>query len=281
MDPTNHLNEGQFQKFSRLIYDQLGIHIQSVKKEMLKTKLDKLMRQQGIASYDEYYQRLTRDGKPEDWVRFSDEITINKTDFFRENHHFEFIQKQLQNIMDLNPRIQKEGLIRVWSAGCSTGEEPYTLAMVLRETLPAAIQVKILATDLSHRVLVAAQRGVYNAADVAVINPYYLQRYFSRQRDAWKVTQEIKDLITFRQFNLMEHFPFQNKFDMIFCRNVMIYFDPQTQQDLVNRFYDVLIPGGLLFIGHSESLTNKRHHFQYLQPTIYRKNTKAGGRYIS
>ena len=270
-------HEAQFEKFSRLIYDQLGIHINLAKQEMLKTKLDKLMRLQGIDSYDEYFQRLTRGGDPQDWIRFSDEITINKTDFFRENHHFEFIRNRLEAILEWNPRIRKGAVIRVWSAGCSSGEEPYTLAMVLREALPAGIQVKILATDLSHRVLAAAQRGSYSLPDVAVISPYYLQRYFKRRHDKWEVNREIKDLITFRQFNLMEPFPFRNTFDIIFCRNVMIYFDPRTQQNLIGRFYEVLTPGGLLFIGHSESLTNKKHHFQYLQPTIYQKNAKAAG----
>ncbi len=230
----------------------------------VKNKLD---------SYDEYYQRLITGANKQYWVEFVDEITVHHSSFFRENNHFEFIRSRLRLIFEKNERILKNNEIRLWSAGCSTGEEPYTLAMVLKEWLPAEVVVKILATDIGAGTLAVAQSGRYPAAIKKNMDPYYLMQYFTRKEDEYEIKPEIKDLITFRLFNLMDPFPFNNTFDIIFCRNVMIYFNAEIQERLVQKFNKTLTPDGLLFIGHSESLlNNKQFGFEYLQPTIYLKS---------
>jgi chemotaxis protein methyltransferase CheR len=265
------LNELQFERFRVLIYENCGIQ---PKKEMIEGKLDKLMRKNSLESYEDYYRLLTNGVNKEQWSEFVDEITVHMSSFFRENNHFEFIRSQLRQIFEKNQRILKNNEIKVWSAGCSTGEEPYTLAMVFKEWLPPEITIKILATDISKKTMAAAQRGLYPATIKKEMDPYYLMEYFNRIEEDYEVKPELKALITFRLFNLMDPFPFQDTFDIIFCRNVMIYFNAEIQQKLVQKFHQVLTLGGLLFIGHSESLLNKQSGFQYLQPTVYLKQGK-------
>jgi chemotaxis protein methyltransferase CheR len=260
------LNELQFEKFRALIYNNCGIQ---PKKEMIEGKLDKLLRKNSLGSYDEFYQLLSSRSDAVLWSEFIDEITVHMSSFFRENNHFEFIRSQLRLIFEKNQRILKNNEIKLWSAGCSTGEEPYTLAMVLKEWLPPDMTIKILATDISKRTIASAQRGIYPTTIKKEMDPYYLMQYFNRSDENYEVKPEIKALITFRLFNLMDHFPFQDTFDIIFCRNVMIYFNAEIQQKLVQKFREVLTVGGLLLIGHSESLLNKQTGFQYLQPTVY------------
>jgi chemotaxis protein methyltransferase CheR len=261
----------QFEKYQTLVYQNFGIHFVPQKRELLIVKVDKLMRKYNLASYDEYYQLLTKGANGEYWAEFADEITIHQTSFFRENNHFEFIRTRLRFILETNPRIMETNEIRAWSAGCSTGEEPYTLAMVLKEWLPNDINIRILATDVSGRSVATAQRGVYPDTIKKYMDPYFLLEYFTRDGEHYQVKSELKELITFRLFNLMDAFPFKNTFDIIFCRNVMIYFDAPVQQELIKKFYTYLGKGGLLFIGHSESLINKQYHFKYIQPTVYQK----------
>lgn len=265
------MTEKQFQLFSKLIYDALGIYLSSGKREMLEAKINKLLRTYGLSSYEEYYRLLVENKHEEFWNSFVDEITIHKTDFFRENNHFEFICENHALILEKNKRIVRNGEIRAWSAGCSTGEEAYTLAMILKECLPSQIQIKILATDVSGASLLTASHGHYDLQIKEMIRPYFLQKYFKESTQGYAANADIKRLITFRLFNLMHRFPFQNTFDIIFCRNVMIYFDHGTQQQLLEKFYQFMQEGGMFFIGHSESLLNKRHQFQYMQPTVYLK----------
>ena len=265
----NEINQSIIAKFQALIYDNCGINPH--KTELLPRRLDKLIRKHNLSSYEEYYHLLTTGDNRQYWREFVDEITIHKSSFFRENNHFEFIRTQMRVILGNNPRIMKNNEIKVWSAGCATGEEPYTLGMVLTEWLPGEVAIKILATDISSHTLSIAQSGSYTAEIKKEMDPYYLLRYFIRTGEEYKVVSNIKELITFRLFNLMDPFPLKDTFDIIFCRNVMIYFDIHNQQELVQKFYDYLTPGGILFIGHSESLLNMRHRFQYVQPTIYLK----------
>ncbi len=266
-----NLSQVQFEKFSKLIYGTVGIYFSPVKKDMLQVKVSRLLERYEIDSYGEFYDILVSGREPGLFNEFINEITINKTDFFREISHFEFIKNNLKYIMDKNPRIKKKGEIKVWSCACSTGEEPYTIGAVLKEYLEQDINIKILATDVSSKVLVKAVRGTYPEIIKNEVEGYFLHKYFKKSDDGYMVADSIKDLITFRQFNLMNRFPFRSTFDMIFCRNVMIYFDYQVQQEVLNKLYEVLTQGGVLFIGHSEGLVNKRHRFQYVQPTIYVK----------
>jgi chemotaxis protein methyltransferase CheR len=160
--------------------------------------------------------------------------------------------------------------IRAWSAGCSTGEEAYTLSMVLQESFPN-LDIKILATDIDQKVLKKAVSGEYGIGEADDVERYYLAKYFKKTDRSLFVCDEIKSKVTFRQFNLMNKFSFKKGFDIIFCRNVMIYFDAPTQQKILKKFYDALVPGGLLFIGHSEGITDKNPGYIYVQPTVYRK----------
>lgn len=265
------MNDIQFQRYYDLIYQNLGIKIIPAKRGMLQAKLDKLLRLRNLSSYELYYDLLTKDPNRQYWAEFVNEITVHQSSFFRENSHFEYIRSQLRIIMETNPRILNNNEIRVWSAGCSTGEEPYTLAMVLKEWLAEEIDIQIVATDISNHTLAFAQNGLYPSSIKKDMDPYYLTQYFKQSAEKFVIIPKIKELVTFRLFNLMDPFPFQKKFDLIFCRNVMIYFDSEIQQQLIEKFYEVLAPGGLLFIGHSESLLNKEHEFKYVNPTIYQK----------
>ena len=264
-------SDRQFQRYSKFIYDVFGIYLKEEKKQVLQNKLSKLMGRNNISSYDDFYDILVWAKDKQILLEFAQEITINKTEFFREINHFDFIKDKIAFILKSNERIIKRGEIRVWSSASSTGEESYTIAMVLKECLPQGVKIKILGTDISNRVLQAAQQGIYSANICNDVPPYYLQKYFQKVDEKFRVGDTIKELLTFRVFNLMSTFPFKNTFDIIFCRNVMIYFDLQVQQRLLDKFYRVLTPGGLLFIGHSESLTGKSHKFEYVQPTIYIK----------
>jgi len=272
MDSENRkrLTQKQFDKFSKLAENKLGVILTEAKREMVQSKVDKLLSSAKLENYDEYYDLLlnSRNGH---WTEFVDEITIHKTNFFREDNHFNFIKNKIENILAYNPRIMNNLEIRVWSAGCSTGDEAYTIAMVLKECLPPGIDIKILATDISEKVVAEAQIAEYTLDSEDLINAYYLTKYFTKKSNKYKVIQGIKNHVTFRVFNLMEDFPFKSGFDIIFCRNVMIYFNSKTQEELIRKFYNALVPGGFLFIGHSESLTQKQYKFKYLQPTIYLK----------
>jgi len=260
-----------FEKFRQLIHENSGICFGDAKKDTLRVKLEKLMSKNRICSYNEYYNMLVADKCKRLIMELVNEITINKTNFFRENNHFDFIRNKIQFIMEKNQRILKNKEIRVWSTACSTGEEAYSIAITLKDCLPDEINIRILATDICSNVLSTALKGIYPLHIKDEVGNSYVARYFENTGDSYKVADEIKNLITFRQFNLMDLFPFTNTFDMIFCRNVIIYFDSGTQQSLVEKFYNITTPGGLLFLGHSESLINKKHRYQYIQPTIYMK----------
>jgi chemotaxis protein methyltransferase CheR len=236
---------------------------------MLQSKLNKLLRRAGISCYDEYYNLLINKRNNDLWNSFVDEITIHKTDFFREENHFEYIKNNINTIFQNNPRITRNNEIRIWSSACSTGEEPYTIAMVLKECLPEFMNIRILGTDISNKVITHAQRGVFDSSELAVFNSFQIAQYFDKIGNQYVIKPTIKELITFRTFNLIQNFPFKNTFDIIFSRNVMIYFNNATQEELIKKYYNVLTVGGLLFIGHSESLTQKQYKFKYIHPTIY------------
>lgn len=261
--------------FCEYLYKNMGIYIESSKKGLLAQKLSKLMQDSGIQNSGEYYHFIVSppiSEKQKDLKnKFIDTVTVHKTNFFRENNHFDFLQKNISEIIETNPSIRMTGELRVWSSACSTGEEPYTLAMILKEVLPPNIRPKILATDISPDSIRKALEGIYKFGPEDNITSYYINKYFTKRSSDWVISQEIKNLVTFRLFNLMESFPFKNPFDVIFCRNVMIYFDKDVQERLVGNFYNALCPKGFLFIGHSESLIQIKHSFTYHEPTVYRK----------
>jgi chemotaxis protein methyltransferase CheR len=276
---TVELTDPLYKKFVTLVYKSAGISLGDAKRELVRSRLLKRLRALEIATYEEYYELVSmRDPDGSELTRMLDAISTNKTDFFRENQHFEFLAKNLLPGLAEKARGHNTPRIRIWSAGCSSGEEPYTLAMVLRENLPSDLlpKTKILATDISTQMLTTAQAGRYEEEKVKPVPAKIRIASFEKARSPkgviYTVKPEVRAMITFRRLNLMrEKYPFSGKFDVIFCRNVMIYFDRPTQERLVNRFHDSLCSGGHLFIGHSESLNSIKSPFQFIKPTIYKR----------
>lgn len=261
--------------FCDYLYNNMGIYTEPSKKNLLAQKLSKLMSESEIQNAGEYYHFIVSppisERQKELKNKFIDTVTVHKTNFFRENNHFEFIQRNISDIIDKSSSVKYTGELRVWSAACSTGEEAYTLSMLFKEILPTGIRAKILATDISPDSIRKALAGTYKFGPEDNITNYYINKYFTKTSNEWLISDEVKNQVTFRLFNLMNPFPFRNPFDIIFCRNVMIYFDRDVQEKLVNNFYDSLSKNGFLFIGHSESLIQIKHQFNYHEPTIYIK----------
>jgi chemotaxis protein methyltransferase CheR len=262
----------EFECFRTLIYEGSGISLDQRKKSLLESRLAKRLRELGLETFAQYYDRVTRDPTREEFTRMLDLISTNKTDFFREPKHFDYLREHIL------PQLKDERRIRIWSSACSTGEEPYTIAMTLFENINNPLQwdFKILASDLSTRVLAKAAAGLYEEDRFRDVPPDILKRHFLRGRGdhvgQFKVKPHLSEIIQFRRLNLMdERFPIKTPLDLIFCRNVMIYFDRPTQETLVNKFHWYLKPGGHLFIGHSESLQWVNHPFTVVAPTIYQK----------
>lgn len=270
MSPT--ITDQEFELFQSLIYDQVGIKLETQKKTLLVSRLGKRLRELELSSYQAYYDRVNGKGGEEELTRLVDLISTNKTDFFREPVHFDFLREQVI------PQAQATRTIRIWSSASSSGEEPYTIAMTLCDAISERSRwdLKILASDISTRVLAKAASGIYEEERVAQLPQDVIRRHFLRgkgeQAGKLKIRRELIDMIAFRRINLMgQTFPIRTPLDVIFCRNVMIYFDRETQSTLMEKFYRYLRPGGYLFIGHSESLQWIGHQFDYIQPTIYQK----------
>jgi chemotaxis protein methyltransferase CheR len=269
------VSDAQYQKLAQLIYKLAGIHLGESKKELLRARLAKRLRSLGCRDVKDYICRLEDDTSGQELVSFLDVITTNKTDFFREPQHFDFLAGEV--LPKLDKLCGPNQPFRLWSAACSTGEEPYTLGMVLRENRAAWERrgLFLLASDLSTKVLEQAKRGVYANERVVDMPRQMLTRYFQRGSNAWeghvRVRPELRNMVEFRRINLMDAFDSDRAFHVIFCRNVMIYFDKPTQERLVDKFYDCLVPGGYLFVGHSESLTGIRHRLGFVRPAVYRR----------
>lgn len=265
---TPDLNQAHFEKISRILYATSKITMQTGKEELVKSRLVKRIRALGLSGFDEYIETVEKDAG--ELYQMVDLLTTNKTSFFRENAHFDFMKSRIL------PGIKSKGM-RIWSAGCSSGEEPYTIAMVLNEALGsiALADTRILATDLSKRVLEKAVKGVYEEDTLKDVPVPLITKHFdcgdSKKPRQYSAKKSLRNLISFAPLNLMETWPMKGPFDIIFCRNVMIYFDKPTQEKLVNRFWGLLKPGGYLFSGHSESLAGMTHDFRYVQPAVHLK----------
>jgi chemotaxis protein methyltransferase CheR len=271
------LTDRDYRNFSDLIYEKSGINLHQGKRELLKARLAKVLRQSDFTSVREYYDFLTKDATGDAFIPLLDVISTNLTSFFREPKHFDFLSEVVVNELFGTSGKGRSGEIRVWCAGCSSGEEAYSIAMTLLEALPESRHndIRILATDISTRMLMAAERGIYEAARVEKVPLPTRRQFFQKGVNRWagcyRVKSHVKKHVHFQRLNFIEPFPFSTSFDIIFCRNVMIYFDKKTQEDLVNRFYDVISTSGYVFIGHSESLTGVQHRFRYIRPSVYRK----------
>ncbi|MCL2498519.1 MAG: protein-glutamate O-methyltransferase CheR [Symbiobacteriaceae bacterium] len=257
--------------FSDLLYQVTGIFVDERKKHLLQTKIDRLLNRKGIASYEEYWELINHPQNRTEFQEFLDMMTTNTTEFFRENNHFLYIQNNMNTIMQQNPRIQRNKEIVIWSSACSSGQEPVTIALVMLELLPPGYDLRILATDLDTKILQKAATGIYTAQECDGIPQKYFNKYFHKVGNDYQVNERVLSTISYRQFNLMSPFSFRNGFDFIFCRNVMIYFDTPTQETLINKFYDHLTMGGIFFMGHSESMVNKKHRYRPVAPAIWIK----------
>ena len=270
------LKNSDFEKISKLIYEQCGINLHEGKRELVKARLGKRLRAGNYNSFSDYCHYVTTAEGTDELIAMIDSISTNLTSFFREESHFVRLKLIILSILEKNNPHGFKGRFKMWSAGCSTGEEPYTLAITVKETAgQKPFEATILATDISTKVLRIAQAGIYPHEKIKNIAPSILKKYFQIGTDHseghYRVKNELKSMIDFQRFNLMHKFTAQAHFDTIFCRNVMIYFDKQTQGVLVNKFYDSLSKGGYFFVGHSESLTGLNHQFKYIEPSVYQK----------
>ncbi|MBX3349254.1 MAG: protein-glutamate O-methyltransferase CheR [Nitrospira sp.] len=262
----------EYDDLRTLLYDECGISLGEHKQSLVVSRLTKRLRALDLDGFGAYYEHIRQDRSGEEFVRMMDLLSTNKTDFFREPKHFEFLRHRIL------PTVESRKSIRIWSSACSTGEEPYTIAITLHEAVkdPSLWNFQVLASDISTRVLAHAAQGLYAEERVQEIPGEIIKRHFLRGRGdsagLVKVKPHLSSIIKFRRLNLMDdRFPIKAPLDLIFCRNVMIYFDRPTQERLVHKFYQHLKPGGHLFIGHSESLQWVSHGFTTIAPTIYCK----------
>ncbi len=270
---SQNMSDIELKKFVELIYSECGISLNSSKKSMLSARLAKRLRTLGIGSYKEYYDYVTKTlGQNDELINMIDAVSTNTTHFFREANHFSYLTGYA--LPDL-PNADTH--LRVWSAGCSTGEEPYTLAMVLSEHYEHHNgDFSILATDVSTRVLQKAKQGIYDDELVQKVPKLIKRKYLMQGKGAqagnWRIVPDLRKKIEFCKLNFMDsHYGIDGDFDIIFCRNVIIYFDWETKVRLMSRFHDHLAPGGYLFIGHSETLNGLNDDFKAVAPTVYRK----------
>ncbi|MGG6310995.1 CheR family methyltransferase [Paenibacillus macerans] len=263
----------EFKQLTDYIRSHYGIHLKEEKQALVMGRLQHVLVSKNFSSFKEYYDDIVSDRSGKAVMTLVDKITTNHTFFMREFDHFEFFRDRVLPFLE---SVVKDKDLRIWSAGCSSGEEPYTLAMLLDDYFGVNKLLwdsKVLATDISGEILGKAQRGIYANEELKVLPPSWRMKYFSVQdREHSAVHEKLKREVIFRKFNLMEPtFPFKRKFHVIFCRNVMIYFDNPTKETLVDKFYKHLEPGGYLFIGHSESLQRETTPFKYVMPAVYRK----------
>jgi chemotaxis protein methyltransferase CheR len=266
------LHSADFETISQLVYHCSGIRLAQGKEELVRSRLMKRLRALGIDNFHGYLKYVKEDRSAQELNIMIDALTTNKTSFFRENQHFDYMRAHIL------PVLKKRGAgIRLWSAGCSSGEEPYSIAMLLCEEWPQIdyTNVRILATDISERILAKARNGEYEKDNMQGIPPSYLSKYFnlvqSQPNRIYGINDRIKNMVRFARLNLIGEWPMKGPFDVIFCRNVMIYFDSETQGRLVRRFGGLLVTGGHLLIGHSESLVANSSGLKYMQPATYMK----------
>jgi len=272
------MSDKEFSLFSTLIYSHLGIKMPPVKKLMLTSRLLKRLKALGIKTYKDYYDYLCSDkGQSEEFNKMFDAVTTNKTDFFREPDHFDILVKRVLPDLVQSENFIERKMINIWSAGCSSGEEAYTLTMVMSEFFSGnKSKYSILATDISPKVLQAGYDAIYTESTILPIPVALRQKYLMRgtgdKIGLFRIIPALRERVTFKQLNLMDdNFNVSKQMDIIFCRNVIIYFDKETQIELFEKFYKHLVPGGYLFIGSSETLYGINNNFLPVGPTVYRK----------
>ncbi|HOK45078.1 MAG TPA: protein-glutamate O-methyltransferase CheR [Bryobacteraceae bacterium] len=270
------LSRREFERIRSLARLHAGLDLREGKEGLVSARLGKKVRQGGFRNFQQYCDHVAADTTGKALAEMIDALTTNHTMFLREPAHFDFLRRIA------SAELRGPGPIRIWSAACSTGEEPYSIAICLLEELgpQAASRIRILASDISTRALQAAKDGIYAAERFEGFPAAWLPRYFLRGEGNWKgwyrVKPELRRMLEFRRINLMEPFTGLPSFDVVFCRNVMIYFDRPTREDVVRRITALIEPGGYLLTGHSESLLGGQHSLQYICPAVYRKPLEGG-----
>jgi len=269
------LKENEFKKISSIIYDTCRISLHNGKKELVQARLSKRLRKLGMLNFKKYLSFV--ESNREEFTIMVDYLSTNLTSFFREPQHFEFLKKEVFPFF-ITEKVKR---LRIWSAGCSSGEEPYSLAILIKEYFENARSMDslVLGTDISTRMLKAARDGVYTQSRLKNVPESVKTKHFVKLNNGdmplYRIKPEVQNLVRIRYLNLMDSWPMKGPFDVIFCRNVMIYFDKKTQNELINRFHGILKAGGILIVGHSESLAGIEHDFKYVRPTIYMKKLKT------
>jgi len=261
-----------FSHLCALVDRHTGIQLAEGKEDMLYGRLSRRIRKVGLTSFKEYIKLLEQDEEGDEFGEFINAVTTNLTSFFRESHHFDYLKQTLLPALIKSNHASRR--IRIWSAGSSTGEEPYSIAMSVAETMPPGWDVKILATDLDTDVLLQGERGIYDESRVEGLDKAVVKRWFvksAKQPGKVRVKPELQELIHFRKLNLLQPWPMKGPIDIIFCRNVIIYFDMPTKQKLMNRYADMLISSGHLFLGHSEAMNNMSTRFSLCGKSVYMK----------
>lgn len=268
------LSEKDFLSFSRLVYEKAGINLHQGKKELLRARLAKRIRELGFESFSQYYEHVTGDGSGEEILHMLDCVATNLTRFFREEAHFQFLAETVYPEVQEALRMgNQDAFFRVWSAACSTGEEPYSLAMHAGSYL--GWNFHILATDISTKALDKAKKGIYPLSCLSEVPSWMIRKFFLKghgpREGCVRLKPEIRSKVTFQRHNLMDPPPFQEEMDVISCRNVLIYFDRATQKRVVESLSRALKPGGYLLVGHAESLNGALPQLRYVRPAVYRK----------
>jgi len=271
------ITERDFQTIRQLVYDNFGINLTDQKRSLVVGRLQKVLRQRSFPDFPTYLQWLTSDRSGEGLEELANRISTNHTFFWRENSHFNHFAKTALPELVARKRKEGGGKLRIWCAGCSSGEEPYTLAMLMQEVLGAdhdRLSPVLLATDISQVALRTAMAAVYADERLQQMPRDLMRKYLRKgpQPGTWQIAEEIRRRVIFRRHNLMNAtFPFKNAFDAVFCRNVMIYFDRPTRDALIERFHRHTVPGGYLYIGHSETLGRDGALYDYVLPAAYRR----------
>ena len=266
------IEDADFKRITTLMLNKYGINL-TQKRTLIEGRLGNTIQQRGFTDFKGFIDMVVADRSGTEMINLLNKLTTNHTFFYREKEHYEFMRDVALPYFE---KTKKDHRINVWSAACSSGEEPYTNIMALLEyfgTKTASWRIELLATDISERVMNIAKEAVYHQDSMKNLDEKWKKKYFVKQaNDCYKVSPEVTKRVTFRTFNLMDPVPFTAyKYDIIFCRNVMIYFEQETKIALVKRLYEALAPGGYLFIGHAESITRGETEYEFVKPAIYRK----------
>jgi len=266
------ISDSEFSRIVAYVKGRYGIDL-SQKRILIMGRLENYILRQGYSGYNEFMEKVESDPKGEEAVNLINVLTTNHTYFMRESMHFDYLKNVVLPQLKISEKSHKD--LRIWSAASSTGEEPYTLAMILMDFFGmehSLWDTKVLATDISTRVLEHAARGIYLKEQIEPLPDKWKRRYFkSINEDEYQAKEELRKEVIFRQFNLMSQFPFKKRFHVVFLRNVMIYFQEETKAALLQKVYDFMEPGGYLFIGTTEGINRSRTQFKYVEPSIYRK----------